>query len=111
MSDPRWRTVAADLAARIRAGEWPVGGPVPSIRALTRHYEPVGYGQRTVRRALTELVASGVLTVRPGARHVIARVPGADEPLTGVTIHGLARQVADLTDQVRSLAADSHRHD
>jgi GntR family transcriptional regulator len=55
--------VTQDLLARIQAGEYRPGGPLPSEIELCRDY---GVSRITVRRAMTELVSRGLVTRRRG---------------------------------------------
>lgn len=56
---------AADLLlARIRSGEWPLGAKLPGETTLAPQ---LGVGRSTVREAIRELAAKGVLETRQGA--------------------------------------------
>jgi DNA-binding GntR family transcriptional regulator len=55
---PPWRQVAASLRQRIEAGEWPPGGPMPTLETLASEY---GVGQTTVRKAMAELREAGLV--------------------------------------------------
>jgi GntR family transcriptional regulator len=66
--DPRAReksyvVVARRVRARVEAGEWRYGAPIPSEPDLAEWY---GVSRTTVRSAVRELVAAGVLEVVPG---------------------------------------------
>lgn len=54
--------LAADIERRIRAGEWAAGDRLPSREEIAADY---GVAERTVRRALRELQAAGLVTVMP----------------------------------------------
>jgi len=56
------RRVEADLRARIDAGEWAIGEPLPSVPALAAHY---GVSKSTVSKAEARLAAAGVLEIVP----------------------------------------------
>jgi GntR family transcriptional regulator len=58
------RQIAAALHGRIRAGEWPAGGRLPSIPALAEAY---AVAKQTVQRAIDQLRIEGVLITRPGS--------------------------------------------
>lgn len=72
--DPRGRelsylVVARRLRKRIEAGEWPDGAPIPSEPDLTEHY---GVSRTTVRSAIRELVAAGLVEVVKGKGTYVA---------------------------------------
>jgi GntR family transcriptional regulator len=68
---PPWRRVAASLRQRIEAGEWPPGGPLPTLDTLAGEY---GVGQTTVRKAMAELREAGLVeSVRGGGIFVSER--------------------------------------
>lgn len=54
--------LAADIERRVRAGEWAPGDRLPSREEIAASY---GVAERTVRRALRELQAAGLVTVMP----------------------------------------------
>lgn len=68
---------AADaLAARIAAGEWPVGSPLPGEHALAGE---LGVGRSTVREAVRALTTRGLVRARQGAGvFVTATAPTPD---------------------------------
>jgi DNA-binding FadR family transcriptional regulator len=55
--------LAKQLTQRIRAGEWPLGGQLPSEPQLARE---VGVSRGTVREAVRALTRTGVLEIRRG---------------------------------------------
>jgi DNA-binding FadR family transcriptional regulator len=57
--------VAERLLARIRSGDPPPGGTLPSEQELVVHY---GVGRPTVREALLRLEAAGVIAISHGER-------------------------------------------
>ena len=59
-----WGRIAASLRARLEAGEFPVGAPMPSEAALVAEF---GVSRNTVRRAYKHLVDEGLVVVRHGA--------------------------------------------
>lgn len=56
---PAWRQVYTLLRARIGSGEYEPGQPVPSITRLAAEH---GVAEGTVRKALDQLKAEGLLT-------------------------------------------------
>ncbi|MFJ9339459.1 PLP-dependent aminotransferase family protein [Streptomyces sp. NPDC101733] len=77
------RSSVAELAESLRSelDRYPVGGKLPSSRALVERYRvsPV-----TVSRALAQLAAEGLVVTRPGAGAFRSR-PRTADPLTGDT--------------------------
>lgn len=73
----------AELAESLRSelDRYPIGGKLPSSRALVEHYRvsPV-----TVSRALAQLAAEGLVVTRPGAGVYRAR-PRTQAPAAGDT--------------------------
>ncbi len=60
----RYRQVAADLRARIEAGEWELGGRLPVKPQLTGHY---GVSEGTLDKAIRELRDLGMVETRQGS--------------------------------------------
>lgn len=79
-ADARYRRIAADIARRIQAGEWPAGGPLPSRVALAAEY---GVNAQTVRLAYVLLRSTGVLDGEE-RKHVTVAHPPAMRTLTDV---------------------------
>lgn len=59
-----------DLVARIRAGEWSPGAPLPSGRTMAADTD---VAVRTMRRAILSLVDEGLLRRRQGAGTFVRR--------------------------------------
>lgn len=72
--EARWPQVLEDLLARIRSGELPVGGHLPSLARLAVEHE---VSQRTVQKAVERLRVAGVV-----------RGDGSGVPLTVVAVPG-----------------------
>jgi len=64
----RYATVAADLAARIRSGEFPFDSRLPRREDLAEEY---GVGEMTVRRAVRELRERGMVRPMPSVGTVV----------------------------------------
>jgi GntR family transcriptional regulator len=60
--EPPGRRIAADLRARLAAGEWPPGRQLPSNAELAEFYTTT---RRTVSRVLAQLEAEGLVEVEP----------------------------------------------
>ncbi|WP_328300122.1 GntR family transcriptional regulator [Streptomyces sp. NBC_00435] len=71
--DTAYSRVADALRTRIRAGEWPVGGRLPSRARLAAEYR---VGQSVTQRAMELLIIEGLLDGRAGAGTYV-RVPRA----------------------------------
>ncbi|MHC4916003.1 MAG: substrate-binding domain-containing protein [Planctomycetota bacterium] len=87
--------MADELRERIRAGEWPPGKTLPSLRRLASDF---GVSDYTVRLALDELKREEILRVNARRRTVVARVPGsrrrsADGPVLVVISERLDRVI------------------
>lgn len=67
-----YRRIAADLAAAIAAGTLPAGDPLPSEADLVRRYRA---SRGTVRTALAELEAHGLIETRQGRHRRVRSVP------------------------------------
>jgi DNA-binding GntR family transcriptional regulator len=77
---PYYERITADILARIKSGEWPIGQPLPSTRKLLALYrEELGanIAMATLRRALDQLIDRGVLE---GHQGVGIFVVGPDQP-------------------------------
>jgi DNA-binding GntR family transcriptional regulator len=55
---PPWRRVAADLRRRIKSGEWPPGGPLPTLDTLAAEYQ---VSKSTARKAVASLQDEGLV--------------------------------------------------
>lgn len=73
---PLWLQLQRDLAARVRAGEFT--GTFPSELALTGEYR---VSRQTVRQALRQLRASGVVTGARGRQPRVASPAAIERPL------------------------------
>ncbi|SCF12010.1 GntR family transcriptional regulator [Micromonospora chokoriensis] len=70
----RYRAIAADLAARIREGRYAPGEALPPQRELSTAY---GVTLMTLRQALGELSAEGLIVQKPGKGTYVAPSPAA----------------------------------
>jgi GntR family transcriptional regulator len=61
--EPRYRAIAADLAAKIHAGVYPPGDALPAQRELSTAY---GVTLMTLRQALRQLSDEGLIVQQPG---------------------------------------------
>lgn len=80
--DPRgpelvYRIIADRLEARIRAGEFAAGNPLPSEAALAEWY---GVARMTIRRAHRELAGRGLVRVVPGKGTFVRRPEDGGTP-------------------------------
>jgi GntR family transcriptional regulator len=60
---PPWRQVAAILRERIESGELPPGTQLPSVLTMAGEYQ---VSVPTVRKAVNQLKAEGLITGVPG---------------------------------------------
>ena len=70
---PPYRQIAAELRARIEAGELRPGEQVPSANQLADHY---GVNRNTALRALKLLAEEGLITMEQGWGSFVADTPG-----------------------------------
>lgn len=73
------RQIADDLRARIQAGEYPPGEPIPTLAELAKMYS---VAVSTIQKAISRLQIEGVLVGVQGKRNYVAeerkpRNPGA----------------------------------
>ena len=83
---PLWAQVGTDLRRRISAGEF--GARLPTEAQLTEEYD---VSRHTVREAIRELKAAGVLTAERGRGTSINPADGLEQSLQG--LYSLARSV------------------
>ncbi|MFF3362968.1 GntR family transcriptional regulator [Streptomyces misionensis] len=95
--------VADALRARIVAGEWAVGGRLPSRARLAVAY---GVGRNVVQRAVDRLIAEGLLEGRAGSGTYV-RTPRERLPMVRARRHGRSGHPATaLTERGRAGAWD-----
>jgi DNA-binding GntR family transcriptional regulator len=63
-----YKSIADALRARITGGEFAPGTPLPSEAVLIVEY---GVARNTLRRALDQLTAEGLITTRPGRGRIV----------------------------------------
>jgi GntR family transcriptional regulator len=66
---PMYRQIVEQVSAKVVAGDWPPGAPLPSIRELAAAN---GVSVITVKRAYLELEHAGVIVTRHGKGSVVA---------------------------------------
>ncbi|MET9387367.1 LacI family DNA-binding transcriptional regulator [Streptomyces sp. NPDC002928] len=81
----KFRRLAAELRQQLRAGVWPVGGQLPTEKELALSS---GTSVSTVRRAVDELVAEGLIVRRQGSGTFVLPpdAPGTRRALVGVMV-------------------------
>lgn len=101
-SDPRpmYQQIIDQITARVMAGDWASGQPLPSIRELAASS---GVSVITVKRAYDELERLGVIATRHGKGSVVAeRADHARRLLEA----NLERQLADAAATAAQLGLD-----
>ena len=97
---PMYEQIIAQVVAKVMAGEWKAGTPLPSIRELAA-------GSRvsviTVKRAYLELERSGVIVTRQGKGSFVAETLDATQALAAQEFQA---QLAGLVDAARKLGLD-----
>lgn len=97
---PMYEQIIAQVVAKVMAGEWKAGTPLPSIRELAA-------GSRvsviTVKRAYLELERSGVIVTRQGKGSFVAETLDATQALAAQEFQS---QLAGMVDAARKLGLD-----
>ena len=75
----RYRDIAADLQARIAAGEFAPGDQLPPITALMEHYNVPGLN--TIRQAQQLLVDDGLVQTQQGVGSFVLRAEPVPRPV------------------------------
>ncbi|WP_033340777.1 GntR family transcriptional regulator [Catenuloplanes japonicus] len=94
---PKYVTIAADLAAKIRAGEYPPGAALPPQRELSAAY---GVTLATLRQALARLESDGLLSQQAGRGTFVA------EPAAAYQLDSLRSLADDLREQGHVVGTD-----
>lgn len=99
---PLYHQIKRDLRERIQSGDFPEGSLLPTEAELQRHY---GVSRTTVRQALSELVAEGLITRHAGKGTVVGRKIADVRPrrLVGF-IEQLRARGVDVRSDVREIA-------
>ena len=74
-AQPLWRQIRDDLRAKIRAGIYPPGSKLPSVRLLADEYDT---SHMTVRRAVDSMIELDELIGRTGIGVFVAEPPEQD---------------------------------
>ncbi|MFV2013220.1 MULTISPECIES: GntR family transcriptional regulator [unclassified Micromonospora] len=74
-AQPLWRQIRDDLRAKIRAGIYPPGSKLPSVRLLADEYDT---SHMTVRRAVDSMIELDELVGRTGIGVFVAEPPEQD---------------------------------
>lgn len=88
---PDYRQLMEEIRDAVASGEYPVGTPIPSTRAMIR----AGRSVTVIRRAVLELQAEGILEGRPGKGVFVRAVP-EEAARERASVEELSRQVAEL---------------
>lgn len=95
--EPKYLTIAADLAAKIRAGEYAPGSALPPQRELSAAY---GVTLVTLRAALARLELDGLLSQQAGRGTFVA------EPAAAYQLDSLRSLADDLREQGHVVGTD-----
>ncbi|WJK38008.1 GntR family transcriptional regulator [Solwaraspora sp. WMMA2065] len=74
-AQPLWRQIRDDLRAKIKAGIYPPGSKLPSVRLLADEYDT---SHMTVRRAVDSMIELDELVGRTGIGVFVAEQPEQD---------------------------------
>ena len=106
MSGPKYRDAVEAIKSKITPGDVGTGITLRQVREMT------GATDATSRRAVSELVAEGILENHPGAPYTIVATPeeaAARKPGDGATqaqIAALQQEAAELRQRIGRLEAD-----
>ncbi len=96
-STPMYAQIVEQIVAKVMAGEWPAGRPLPSIRELASASR---VSVITVKRAYQELERAGVIVTRHGKGSFVADT--LDVPRT-LALQEFRAQLAGLLAAARKL--------
>ncbi|HSC66760.1 MAG TPA: GntR family transcriptional regulator [Cellvibrio sp.] len=82
-SRPMYLQIMDQIKQKVRAGDWPAGHPLPSIRELSVTTQ---VSVITVKRAYTELEAEGVIVTQAGRGSFVADVVDVQKSLLEVEL-------------------------
>lgn len=77
-STPMYQQIVNQITAKVMAGDWPAGQPLPSIRELASASR---VSVITVKRAYAELGQAGVIVTRQGMGSFVAESPDLSNSL------------------------------
>lgn len=99
IGQPAYRRLAADLRAKIEAGQLRVGDPIPSTSQMCNSY---GVSATVARAAVAELRSEGVLRGQPGKAVYVVATPEAVRA-EGVDLAHVDHRMDLLTKKVERL--------
>ncbi|MGN2245715.1 GntR family transcriptional regulator [Frateuria sp. GZRR35] len=109
-STPMYQQIVNQITAKVMAGDWPAGQPLPSIRELASASR---VSVITVKRAYAELSLAGVIVTRHGMGSFVAESPSLPTSLLRAefTQHfdamlAIARQLGMSLEDIRQLLDD-----
>jgi len=88
---PMYQQIIDQITARVMAGDWQPGQPLPSIRELAADS---GVSVITVKRAYEDLGRSGLILTRPGKGSVVADRPDQARDLLDAELNEALKIVA-----------------
>lgn len=97
---PMYAQIVEQVVAKVMAGEWPSGHPLPSIRELASASR---VSVITVKRAYLELERAGVIVTQQGKGSFVADQPDASR---AVLLDTFRAQLAELVSTARTLGLD-----
>ncbi|MFF0409912.1 GntR family transcriptional regulator [Kitasatospora sp. NPDC004745] len=99
---PAYRQVADALCVRIAAGEFAASGRIPSLAELREQYEVT---QTVARAAVTHLKEAGLVVSHQGKAAFLASDAGIRAGVLAGGAEQLQRELAEVRDELRALAA------
>ncbi len=102
-SRPMYLQIMEQIKQKVRAGDWPAGHPLPSIRELS---VATKVSVITVKRAYTELETEGVIVTQAGRGSFVADVMDVQKTLIEAE---LEKYIAGLIGAGRTLGLSDNR--
>ena len=100
--DPKYQQVAADLRARMEAGEYPPGTRLPSITKLMERYD---VALATMNAAIRVLRAEGRVETEQGKGTFARQAPDGEPSEEYRAIMGRVEEIAEEVRQLRGEVA------
>ena len=99
----RWQVLSEDFVTEIRAGQWPIGELLPSVRVSMRDRE---VSDNTVTRAYADLAERGFVRPEQGIGVRVVSTEGRVHLSTDDRVEDHEARIKALEEQVQRLLRD-----